>query len=425
MRLLPDRSSLPAAALLAVTLLAPAVPAEDLFACGFSAGQVLRGNPADGSFEFLGACGGPARSLARVGETLFVGDVSGNLYRWQPGDPAVSYAFTGVGDAAALVAFQGDLVVAGSDAVARRYSTDGQLLASHPLPAPITSGLVIGSELYLGTEFGLVVTLDLADGSTGFAGTCGGPVGDLLLDPGAGSQGELVLSSTDGSIYRIDLATQVLTSSFPAPNDGTSLVLHMGDLLVGGSDGSLHRIDAHDGQVLETLVGPGALDLQALLLPVGLEPGVSYCYGLGCPCGNDDLAAGCVNGTGRGSLLRSSGSRSVAADDLFMTVSDMPGGQFGRFYMGAGLNHAPFGNGILCAGSGGYGQFRFELFHSGSAGFATLGLGIVAHSQESFGALGQIFPGQTWHFQVWHRDPQGPCGASFNTSNGVSVTFEP
>ena len=38
--------------------------------------------------------------------------------------------------------------------------------------------------------------------------------------------------------------------------------------------------------------------------------GIPFCFGVGCPCGNDDPNAGCANSTGSGALLEGSGSAS-------------------------------------------------------------------------------------------------------------------
>ena len=40
-------------------------------------------------------------------------------------------------------------------------------------------------------------------------------------------------------------------------------------------------------------------------------------------------------------------------------------------------------------------------------------------------SAGAIGPGETWHFQAVYRDPGGSCGSSFNSSNAVSVSWEP
>ena len=82
----------------------------------------------------------------------------------------------------------------------------------------------------------------------------------------------------------------------------------------------------------------------------------------------------------------------------------------------------------MCAGAGGYGQFRFPVQHAQSSqwlGSFRFGPDLVAHSAQHFGPLGTIQPGSTWRFQAWFRDAQNPCGHGFDTSNATSVTFQP
>ena len=156
------------------------------------------------------------------------------------------------------------------------------------------------------------------------------------------------------------------------------------------------------------------------------SPGIAYCFcDSGAPCGNTDAGAGCANSTGSGAALASAGTAEVGADDLVITASSVPSNQNGIFYMGGGSNQIPFGDGQRCAVSGGAGIFRYlPIQNSGSSGVLTLGPGIVARSQ-SFTPSGRIQAGQTWFFQAWFRDPMGPCGTGFNTSNGMSVSFLP
>ena len=146
----------------------------------------------------------------------------------------------------------------------------------------------------------------------------------------------------------------------------------------------------------------------------------SYCFGVGCPCGNNDASAGCANGTGVGALMTGSGTTSVLNDDLVLTTVLLPTNQFGIFYMGSNQINLPFGNGLRCAG--GF-TFRYNPpTNSGAGGTISLGPGIVQYSCLHFGC---IVPFTTWNFQTWYRDPGGPCGFSFNTSNAMSVTFTP
>jgi len=152
----------------------------------------------------------------------------------------------------------------------------------------------------------------------------------------------------------------------------------------------------------------------------------AYCFGSGCPCGNDDPVAGCATSRGSGGRLTACGSASTAADDLVLDTSGLPPDQFALFYMGAGQLALAFGDGLRCVGAGGAGIFRyFPVQSSGPIGVLALGPGIVAHSQARFSAAGRIDPGETWNFQTWFRDPEGPCGFAFNLSNALAVTFSP
>ena len=51
------------------------------------------------------------------------------------------------------------------------------------------------------------------------------------------------------------------------------------------------------------------------------------------------------------------------------------------------------------------------------------GPGIAAESCVALPSAACITVGATWRFQVWYRDPAGPCGALTNVSDGLRVTF--
>jgi len=150
------------------------------------------------------------------------------------------------------------------------------------------------------------------------------------------------------------------------------------------------------------------------------------------PCGNHDDHGGCANSTttgtaffGQGAVLAAAGSTSVAADSLKLQAGWVPPNQIGILFMGGGPFWAPFGDGRLVIGSGSTGIFRIlPPKFSGPEGVMTWDGGLVALSQ-SLAPLGHIDAGETWYVQAWYRDPTGPCGSGFNTSNGLQIDFTP
>ena len=149
------------------------------------------------------------------------------------------------------------------------------------------------------------------------------------------------------------------------------------------------------------------------------EPGTPFCFGDGtglvCPCGNQSAAgAGCTNSAGTGGVLVASGSPSVANDDIEFSVSGLPAGKSALLFVGSVDlgNGIPFGDGIRCAGGS---LVRLGLETSDAAGAATWPTGLA-----SMGGWGS---GDRRLFQVWYRDPVGPCSLQFNASSGLDVTF--
>ena len=183
------------------------------------------------------------------------------------------------------------------------------------------------------------------------------------------------------------------------------------------SSGSVETFDA-DGDGLLTNCD------RSVLAGIVTGPGEAYCFGpaASCPCGNDGgSCAGCGNTTGSGAILTGTGTPSVVADDLILTATPVPTGEWGVVFMAPNRIALPFGDGRLCAGGG---IARFALQNSGATGEYVLGPGIVAYARANLPASRHIDPGETWNFQAWFRDPSGPCSTGYNTSNGFSVTFE-
>ncbi len=152
-----------------------------------------------------------------------------------------------------------------------------------------------------------------------------------------------------------------------------------------------------------------------------------YCFGIGCPCLNDDPSAGCANSLGAGALMTASGTSSVALDDLVLTTTGIKPNQFGLYYMGPAMATAAFGDGLRCVTTApGISLYRYNPpVNSGPTGSITLGPGIAAFACGTFPPAGCIAAGSNWNFQCWYRDPPGPCTSGFNLSNAISVFFSP
>lgn len=403
--------------LIAVAASVASASADEIFV-GSPTTAFARGNSTHGDFVLLGACGGQIHSMVADGSNLFFGDPLGHIYRFDGATQQLTYAYDAPNDATALALNGNELLVGGSDStVARLNKVSGNPIGTWTSLAPVSALALVGNYLYAGTSFGIVNRANIADGNFAFFGTCGGPVTALCLDATA-----MILGTGSGDIYRVNLSTQQIDAQFHVASDATAMAIQGGSLLVGGSDGRIVRVQRLTGAVQGSL----QWDFPISALAIGASsPGVAACFGITCPCGNVDSLGGCKNSTGVGSYLGGNGSSSVSADDLELTTFNLPPNSPGRLYMGAALMNAPFGDGNLCAGSGGYGQFRFPVQSASPSGSFAFGPGIAAYGQSHFGALGQITPGSTWHFQGWYRNSHGLCGTGFNTTNTFSVTFTP
>jgi hypothetical protein len=401
-------------------LLPPAAARADELYVGSPTTLIQRGNPYSGGFQGIGACGGQAQSMTLDGGRLLIGDPSGHVYQ-RPADGFVNYAFDVPNDAQALAMHAGNLLSGGSDGtIVRVDAISGAVLDTMTVGGPVTALLVSGDDVFAGTSFGIVQKGNALSGGFQFWGTCGGPVNSLAKD-----STHLIIAATNHLIYRVNLATQALEGTFPAGNDVEAIALQGGDLVVAGADGSLRRLEPVTGALRGTF--NSIVAVSSIAVRPEAEPGVIYCYGGGCPCGNNDTDAGCAHSGGFGARLAGAGTTSVSADDLRLFVFHLPQNRLTRFYMSQHTTMLPLGDGLMCAGGGGsgYPPLRFPAQSSGLAGSISLPEHLVAYNAAHFPATGQIFAGATWHSQVWYRDNLGPCGNRFNTSNSYATTFTP
>lgn len=134
----------------------------------------------------------------------------------------------------------------------------------------------------------------------------------------------------------------------------------------------------------------------------------------------DNYCEGAVNSTGAGASLAATGTTSIAANDFSIEATGLPSNAFGVVFYGPNQIQTTFGDGFRCVG--GLTQRVLPIVQADGAG--TLVRGIDFTTGPASSGSNQILPDSTWNFQFWYRDPMGPGGSGFNTSDGLSVMFE-
>ena len=395
----------------------------DLFVGGDD-GILYRGNAAQGQLLPFMDLWHPIRQMVQGGDDLFVAVEGGLVLKVDIPAVVQTYAYSAASDVTAM-ALDASQVFAGNAAgVVERYNRQtGALEGTLTFAGPIVGLGATANALFVAILAGDVLRVDLADDSVQPWTQVGVDLNEMEL-----GQAFAYSATTDGRIARINAQTPEAPSFFPGDPFTIAAVEYFdgAELLITDGQAHLLRIDSITGAELRDL-GPLPVGTRAMVVDsshVG-TPGSAYCdaASAGCPCGNE-TAAGCANSTGEAASLSGTGSFSVSADDSYLAVRRLPAQQLAAFFMGPAQGELPFGDGRLCVAGGSSGLFRFPPASSGDSGYASLGLGIVAHGQEHFGLLGQITVGSTWNFQAWYRDPAGPCGSGFNTSNAYSIRFE-
>ena len=129
--------------------------------------------------------------------------------------------------------------------------------------------------------------------------------------------------------------------------------------------------------------------------------------------------------TGQPAEISAFGSVNVADNDVTLVATNLPNSSFGYFLdsQTQGFVSNP-GNcqGNLCLG-GEIGRYvgLNELQNSGLTGSFEPQLDLtMTPTPTGFVA---IMPGETWHFQAWHRDLVGGVSTS-NLTDAISITFQ-
>lgn len=134
--------------------------------------------------------------------------------------------------------------------------------------------------------------------------------------------------------------------------------------------------------------------------------------------GSNGIARVCSsspNSAGAGAVIDFTGSASLIAANLELSVSGAPAGKTGLFFVGTELVSSPLGDGLRCAGGE---LVRFGALVTGQDGTTTQAL--------DFSALpgAPAVAGDRYVAQFWYRDPAGgPAG--FNFSDALDLRLCP
>lgn len=127
------------------------------------------------------------------------------------------------------------------------------------------------------------------------------------------------------------------------------------------------------------------------------------------------------NSTGAPGVASGVGSLFVTDNDFTLVASNLPSNQFG-FFVGSetqGFTANPGGSlGNLCLGSN-IARFTDQIGNAGPGGSFAVAIDLERIPTNPAQA---VFAGETWNFQAWFRDTQGPQAVS-NFTDGLSATF--
>jgi len=151
----------------------------------------------------------------------------------------------------------------------------------------------------------------------------------------------------------------------------------------------------------------------------GAAVGTKFCLCASSVCGNQAPNSGCQNSAtpyGVGGLLEGFGSTSITANDLFLVGSSLRPNQFCLPVFSTNeIGPYPMNDGLMCLGN--TIVRMYPTLRADSNGTVIVGPCIT--SDLGLGAGTQV------SFQLWYRDPKGPCATGSNLTNGVRIVLTP
>lgn len=241
--------------------------------------------------------------------------------------------------------------------------------------------------------------------------------GDWISAPGGGvvapfENAPIEITEADDVVYKV-----VLTSGVELLRLADETVLAAGSsvtvsgevvtALFAGSYGSFAA--SSDGRSLITLA---RVDGQFPTAAIVVERAIA----------NDNLCQSTPNSTGLRGRLEVSGSRWLQFNDLSFRASELPAQQFGMLVNGTSLQLTPNPGGSagdLCVG-GSLGRHIGQIQSSGATGFIEVPVDLAAFPRPT-GPIA-VMSGQSFVFQLWHRDRIGGVNTS-NFTDALSMRF--
>jgi hypothetical protein len=126
-----------------------------------------------------------------------------------------------------------------------------------------------------------------------------------------------------------------------------------------------------------------------------------------------------ANSTGGGAQLSHLGGPSISANNMALVVDHAPPGKLALFRYGSASAQAPLGDGFLCIGGTTFRLGSPQMIESNGQIFRAIDFS----NPPAGSGPAQILPGSTWHFQMQYRDPAGPLGSGFNSTDALKATF--
>ncbi|MEM6675631.1 MAG: hypothetical protein AAF726_22460, partial [Planctomycetota bacterium] len=212
----------------------------------------------------------------------------------------------------------------------------------------------------------------------------------------SGSLYMTTIRSIDGELAIVERRAESMTSNISPGSLGAAAAINP----FFGSWNGIFLWSSQTSPTTTAILGARAI------YPDSPAAGVQYCYGE-------------ANSTGDRGFIRATGSRSIARVHT-LHVEALPPNVFGYYLASLSTGLVPNAGGsmgTLCV-SGSVG--RFGIFQADASGASSRALDPSQIPQPN--GTTAALPGESWHFQVWHRDA-AMGSATSNFTNAVAIPF--